>query len=501
MDPIPRGGEHHALPTNARRHGVARALVVGAAALVILLDIYVIAQYVPAPPQSAQTHSGLPAITRVTRYVATNGSDTAIGGLDAPLRTIQRAVELAGPGDTVVIRGGQFPGFDIGAQGTADAPVTLRAFAGEEPVIEGGPDRPDVIRVTSEARHVVIEGLTVRGSVASRGSGILITNVEDGPILVKGCRFYDHEGFGVNIFWSRNISIVGNDINRNGTGVHVVGEGDGVVIEDNDIHENDRMIRNTPRDVDAHDDYGAVGVDIARTTGPLLVQRNRIWGNRAASYDYRWDGSAFSVYGASGLTISDNVAWDNQNLLETGTDPGGACADNRFVRNLAYGATTSGRSQGIILRCGERMLIAHNTLVNIDDFALLVGYDSPRFSGSIEEAVIRANLFVLSGDGEVYLVLSDRPADLEIDGNLAWNQGNVVADVVGQGETTRMVELTAWTGYEANGIAMDPLFVDEATHDYHLAAGSPAINAAEVVPGVSDHYVGTGPDLGAFEEQ
>ena len=106
------------------------------------------------------------------------------------------------------------------------------------------------------------------------------------------------------------------------------------------------------------------------------------------------------------MTISDNVAWDNQNLLETGTDPGAACADNRFVRNLAYGETTSGRSQGIILRCGERMLITHNTLVNIDDFALLVGYDSPRFSGSIEDAVITANLFVMSGDGEVYLVLS-----------------------------------------------------------------------------------------------
>ena len=435
----------------------------------------------------------------MTRYVATNGSDAAIGGLDAPLRTIQRAVDLTGPGDTIVIRGGEYQGFDIATQGTADAPVTLRAFAGEEPVIEGEPERPDVIRVRSQARHVVIEGLTVRGSVASRGSGILITNVEEGPIVVKGCRFYDHAGFGVNIFWSRNITIAGNDISRNGTGVHVVGEGGGVVIEDNDIHENNRMIRNTPRDVDAHDDYGAVGVDIGRTKGPLLVQRNRIWGNRAASYDYRWDGSAFSVYGASGVTISDNVAWDNQNLLETGTDPGAACADNRFVRNLAYGETTSGRSQGIILRCGERMLITHNTLVNIDDFALLVGYDSPRFSGSIEDAVITANLFVMSGDGEVYLVLSDRPEGLEIDGNLIWNEGKVVADVAGQGETTSMAEFTAWTGYEANGIVTDPLFVDEATHDYQLAAGSPAIDAAEVVPGVSDQFVGTAPDIGAFE--
>ena len=260
----PDGGKHPALPTTARRHGVARALVVGAAALVILLGSS--ASY----PQTAQTHPGTPAIIPVTRYVATNGSDAAIGGLDAPLRTIQRAVDLTGPGDTIVIRGGEYQGFDIATQGTADAPVTLRAFAGEEPVIEGEPERPDVIRVRSRARHVVIEGLTVRGSVGSRGSGILITNVEEGPIVVKGCRFYDHAGFGVNIFWSRNITIAGNDISRNGTGVHVVGEGGGVVIEDNDIHENNRMIRNTPRDVDAHDDYGAVGV----TSGALKA---RFW--------------------------------------------------------------------------------------------------------------------------------------------------------------------------------------------------------------------------------
>ena len=37
----------------------------------------------------------------------------------------------------------------------------------------------------------------------------------------------------------------------------------------------------------------------------------------------------------------------------------------------------------------------------------------------------------------------------------------MVADVAGQGETTSMAEFTAWTGYEANGIVTDPLFVDE----------------------------------------
>jgi hypothetical protein len=200
------------------------------------------------------------------------------------------------------------------------------------------------------------------------------------------------------------------------------------------------------------------------------------------------------------VTISDNVAWDNQNVLETGTDPGTACADNRFVRNVAYGASSNGRSQGIILRCGERMLVAHNTLANVDDFALLVGYDSARFSGSIEGARVVGNVFVLPGQGTPYILLPERPAELEIDGNLIWNQGGVLADVAGLGETASLAELTARTGFERTGMAVDPRFVDEATHDYRLGEGSPAIDAAAIVPDVSDQYRGMAPELGAFEQ-
>src|SRR2546430_1442728 len=39
-----------------------------------------------------------------TYYVATDGSDTDAGSLDNPFRTIQRAADLVGPGDTVLIR-------------------------------------------------------------------------------------------------------------------------------------------------------------------------------------------------------------------------------------------------------------------------------------------------------------------------------------------------------------------------------------------------------------
>lgn len=45
----------------------------------------------------------------------------------------------------------------------------------------------------------------------------------------------------------------------------------------------------------------------------------------------------------------------------------------------------------------------------------------------------------------------------------------------------------------------DPGFTDAAAHEYSLTAESPAIDMAEVIPGVNDGYVGAGPDLGAYE--
>jgi hypothetical protein len=458
------------------------------------------AQTTPAPGSPAPaTPIASPNVGGVTRYVATTGSDTNVGTLDAPLLTVPAAVDRSAPGDTVVIRAGRYAGFDIAAQGRSDAPITIRNFVGEAPVIAGPAGRPDIIHVAPAARNVVLEGLTVQGSTAYRGSGVLIENVRDGPVVVRRCRLLGNAGFGINIYQSRNVLVEGNDISRNGTGVQVIGEGTGVVVSDNEVHENDRMIRNTRRSVDPNDDYGAVGVAMVRTVGAVVVSGNRVWGNRARSHDYGWDGGAFEIYGASNVTIRDNVALDNQNVLETGTDPGVLCEQNRFFRNLAYGHTTAGSSRGIILRCGAGMIIAYNTLANLDDYALDVGPDSPAFSGPIGGARVVGNIFEVSGGGTPYRVVGPRQADLTIDGNLVWAESRVVAYVAGRGRTKDLAQLSAWTGYERSGLSADPRFVSPPNSDYRLGSGSPAIDVGLVVPGITDGYVGPAPDLGAIE--
>jgi hypothetical protein len=57
----------------------------------------------------------------------------------------------------------------------------------------------------------------------------------------------------------------------------------------------------------------------------------------------------------------------------------------------------------------------------------------------------------------------------------------------------------AATGHETHGLAFPPRFVNPAAQDYYLHADSPLIDRAVLIPGVSDDYVGAGPDVGAFE--
>ncbi|WP_405866300.1 right-handed parallel beta-helix repeat-containing protein [Streptomyces sp. NBC_00005] len=75
-----------------------------------------------------------------TLVVAPNGDDSAPGTLARPLRTIQKAVDLAAPGDVIAVRGGTYALTDnitIATSGTASQPITLSAYQGERVVVDG----------------------------------------------------------------------------------------------------------------------------------------------------------------------------------------------------------------------------------------------------------------------------------------------------------------------------------------------------------------------------
>src|SRR6516164_8135477 len=74
-----------------------------------------------------------------TLHVATNGADLADGSASRPFRAINRAAELARPGDTVIVHGGEYREWVRPRCGglSAARPITYQAAPGEHVAIKG----------------------------------------------------------------------------------------------------------------------------------------------------------------------------------------------------------------------------------------------------------------------------------------------------------------------------------------------------------------------------
>ncbi|HEX8832590.1 MAG TPA: DUF1565 domain-containing protein, partial [Abditibacteriaceae bacterium] len=74
-----------------------------------------------------------------TYYVAPQGNDAGPGtSLKAPLRTIQKAVDAAQPGDTILVRGGTYrETVSTPRSGTATAPITIQNYRNEVVSVSG----------------------------------------------------------------------------------------------------------------------------------------------------------------------------------------------------------------------------------------------------------------------------------------------------------------------------------------------------------------------------
>lgn len=435
----------------------------------------------PSPTPGSPTRTATPTATPTpvtvsgtALYVATTGSDSNPGTLAAPLRTIARAAAIAKSGMTVWIRAGTYAGFDVTRSG-----ITFASYTGETAVVTAG-SRDNAIEfkgVTAGALH----RLVVQGSTVQYGSGVMI-NASSG-VKVTASTIRNNRTFGIVIVRSSNVRIDGNSITGNADGIEERYAGNGVVISNNKIYSNTKMVDSG---------RGMEGINFYKSTGAVTVSGNQLWNN----------GTHFEVYGASNLNITGNVTWNGQ-IMETGTD-GLACNNNRFTRNIGYkgsgypGDTTS----GMILRCASNNLVAQNTLDGFDLFAFDVvdGTTGVAYGGSIAGLRILNNIVV---GGRAFSIDSALPSSVQIDYTLVYNAGstavygNHVAYVKGKGNFDTLSSFTAATGYEVHGVSGNPLFVNRAGRDYHLTAGSPAIDRGLVV--LSDGYAGARPDLGRFE--
>lgn len=132
-------------------------------------------------------------------YVAVDGSDEAEGTKDDPWASVERALSEAGPGDTILLRGGVYRinrAVQLGdAQGTEDGWITIRSYHDEQAVFDAYEFRETEDGLTphraglgsidiSGAQYLRVKNIEVRNSF---GEGVRISRGSKFIELI-GCR-------------------------------------------------------------------------------------------------------------------------------------------------------------------------------------------------------------------------------------------------------------------------------------------------------------------------
>ena len=147
-------------------------------------------------------------------YVASDGRDSNPGTLESPFRTLPAAIDVAMPGDIIVVRGGLYAcssSISIDTSGEAGRPICLRAYPDETPVFDFSAAKGDGFLITGAYWH--IKGLTVTGA---EYWGIVVETKGGHHNILEQLTAYANRGTGVYVLnGAANNLIVNCDSYRN----------------------------------------------------------------------------------------------------------------------------------------------------------------------------------------------------------------------------------------------------------------------------------------------
>lgn len=394
-------------------------------------------------------------------YVAPTGSDSNPGTPAAPWLTLQHAANQVQAGDYVDVQAGNYTGFVVGwdspKAGTASQPITFHAEPG---VLINRPNyaTPDGIDLEGDS-YFVIEGFSVVGMPRM---GIRATGGQH--VTIRNNKVDKSNNFGIYVSHTDDALVEGNTSSNTVLqhGFYIANSGDRPVIRNNTAFNN-----------------GDAGIQLngdASAGGDGIISGAVISGNVLYNNGLATGGSAINLDGVQGATIQNNLLYDNHSsgISLFRVDGGGPSSNNLIVNNTI--AMASDARWAININTGA----TGNTVLNN------ILYDANPAAGSIS-----IDASSLPGFTSDYNAVVDR---------FSTNWGDTVIT---------LAQWRAATGQDAHSFVATPdqLFVNPASYDYHLKAGSPAIDtgtSTSAPPTDLDgnpRPSGAAVDVGAYEYQ
>lgn len=384
-------------------------------------------------------------------YVSNSGNDSSDGSADSPWESLRYAAKQVQPGDTVIVKPGEYLGFELlFRSGTPDKRITFHAEPGVH-IYRWNDRTQDGINLEGSS-YITIEGFRITG------------------IPRAGIRSVINEG----------VIIRSNVTDQNGYW-GIFGSFTQDIVVENNV---------TSRSSIEH------GIYISNSSHNAVIRNNLVWGN--ATNGIHLNGTGTTIDNA---LVENNVIYDNGR--NGGSAINGAGLRNSVVRNnLAYGNHASGIS--LYLSSSGRLpatnnLIVNNTIVQAADARWAVNINS----GSTHNTLLNNIFYTDSTSSGSISITPDSLSGFVSDYNVVVADFDLV-DIMG---SATLAEWQSLTGQDAHSIvaAKEELFVDPASDDFQLNSTSPAIDAGtssnapptDLLDAVRP--AGAGVDIGAYE--
>jgi hypothetical protein len=400
----------------------------------------------------------------------------------------------------------------ISESGSPDAYRVYRPAPGQTATIDVQDAHANNIVIS--ANYVIVRGLTLVG--ASQNAIEIASEVHDVVIEDTDISNWGPAGIGsVNDyhFWDASAIIVREDAER-------------IIVQNNTIHHprggaNSWADGPEPWQTGSHP-MGPQAMSFMQTAGNHVIRYNHCYsegedhyfndiiggGNNGGSgnlhrdsdvygniVSHAWDdGLEIEGYNIN-LRIWGNVIHNSMKAIATAnigyTDAWGnqdnSLGPQYIWRNLIMDAEPPSRSATKI-RGNGGYYFYHNTLIN-NGVALEAPLLNPTTTvNDVQRVGVVKNNVILSG--------TFRSASDAAEGAPLWFfDYNLYAE-----DPTFAMNRMGVTGWETHGIFnTTPTFEQEGDYVFYLAPGEPGVDAAEFIPNFSDGFLGSAPDMGAFE--
>jgi parallel beta-helix repeat protein len=390
-------------------------------------------------------------------HVATSGNDNNSGTQSSPFRTLQKAVNAARPGDTVIVHAGRYAGFGRrNFQGASGSPITIKAAPGEKVTLDGyitpkSGSAGYVIALGGVAAHLIIDGFE-------------ITNSD--PRI---------DEFRERVIHGQSDCEAWHQLQDTITGPRL-----GIRLESSPAHSHHLVFKN----LEVHH---LMGVGWSGNTDFTQYLNNHV-------YDLGYPSSGYGWY-----TRGDNIVWrgnvvhdNNYGFHLYGNHPGrpSPLTNSIIENNLIYKNGTRGKwchskktkdgGVGLYLDPGSGNTLRNNIIFN-NWTGLYIGDPNNK---------VLNNTFYGNSHGGLK---ADNPSatNITVKNNIFFK--NSLYDFKGSGLVM------------SHNLTTDPKFVNASGGNFRLQSGSPAINAGVTLPDVACDFDGNGRpagpayDMGAYE--